>query len=409
MAEFAGLQRTLEERERNFEERKEDLLAARDELSNAFKALSGDVLKTSTAQFLQQADEVLKRYKENAEGDLKTRQEAIDGLLKPMKDTLNKLEEGNQAMERRRSHAYGELMEQVKALNDQQAKLHTETGRLVKALQDPGSAGSWGEMVLERVLEMSGLEEGVNFTTQQTTDDDDQRQRPDVFVHLPGARLIVIDSKAPMRNYLDALSATDSEKEALLRAHGTKLFEHSKELRRRDYSKHASAPDFTVMFIGSEAAFRAAMEARPNLTEDVLANNVVIATPSTLLALLRAVAYGWRQEKLAETAREVQEDGRRLYETVCKLMEHYGRLGKALGQAGKAYNEFGGSLELRVLPAARRFKDAGVHSSADLESFEPTELSPRALSAAEFSSEDLEPLPGRAAVIQGGEQKSLLD
>lgn len=406
--ETARLAATIAERDKAHEERLKAYEDAEQRLKDTFEALSAKALRESAGELAKQADEVLKRYKEGAEGDLKARQQAIDALLKPMKETLDKLEETNQSMERRRSGAYAELMEQVKALNEQQSKLHAETGRLVKALQDPGSAGSWGEMVLERVLELSGLEEGVNFYTQQTTDDGEERQRPDVHVRLPGGRLIIIDSKAPMRNYLEALGAPEGERDALLRAHSAKLLEHSKELRRRDYSKHADALDFTVMFIGSEAAFRAAMEARPNLTEEVLSNNVVVATPWTLLALLRAIAYGWRQERLAEAAREVQEDGRRLYETVCKLMDHYARLGKALGQAGRAYNDFGGSLETRVLPAARRFKDAGVQSSAELEPFEPLEFSARALNAAEFEP-GADALPSRAVAKEPDPQGALLE
>lgn len=393
-AEVARLAATLEERERAHEERLKAYEDAEGLLRDTFKALSAETLRQSTSELVKQAEEVLKRYRENAEGDLSARQKAIDALLQPMKETLAKLEEANQAMERRRSGAYAELMEQVRALNEQQARLHAETGRLVKALQDPGSAGSWGEMVLERVLEMSGLQEDVNFKVQQTTGDGEDRQRPDVHVYLTEGRVIVIDSKAPMRAYLDALATDGAERENLMRAHAAKLLEHSKELARRDYSRAAASPEFTVMFIGSEGAFRAAVEARPSLLEEALEKHrVIIATPSTLLALLKAVHYGWQQARLAEAARQVQEDGRRLYEAVCRLKDHYDRLGRALAQAGKAYNDFGGSLESKLLPAARRFKDAGLSSSSELGAFEPAEFTPRPLSSSEFSREAELPMP----------------
>lgn len=391
-----GLRATLAERDSAHERQIESYKQAEDQLKNAFKAMSGDVLEQSTKQLLAQAEEVMKRFAEKAEGDGESRKKEIETLLRPVKENLDRLDQQNQQMERHRQGAYKELSEQLRSLNDQQSTLKTETGRLVKALQDPGSGGSWGEMVLERVVEMAGLQEYSSYETQLTLDSDESRQRLDMIIRLPGDRTLIIDSKAPMRSYVTALETDDeSSKEALLIDHAHKLLGHCKELKKRDYSKTLqSTPDFIVLFVPSESAYRVAVERRPALFEEAHENNVVIATPTTLLALLKAVAYGWKQETLAASARELQRDAALLYDRVCKMTEHYVNLGKALSAAGKKYNEMGGALESRVLPAARRFKDHGVPTNNVLAIVEPVEFDPRPLQSAEFVNGPSVVLPG---------------
>lgn len=391
-----SLRATLAERDAAHERQIESYRQAEVQMKDAFKALSGDALENSTKQLIAQAEEVLKRYTEKVEGDDQARRKEIEGLLKPVKENLDRLDNQNQQMERHRQGAYKELSEQLRALNDQQSTLKTETGRLVKALQDPGSGGSWGEMVLERVVEMAGLQEYSSYETQLTLDSDESRQRLDMIIRLPGERTLIIDSKAPMRSYVTALETDDeSTKEALLIDHAHKLLGHCKELKKRDYSKTLqTTPDFVVLFVPSESAYRVAVERRPALFEEAHENNVVIATPTTLLALLKAVAYGWKQETLATSARELQRDAALLYDRVCKMTEHYVNLGKALSAAGRKYNEMGGALESRVLPAARRFKEHGVPTNNLLAVVEPVEFDPRPLQSAEFVNGPAVVLPG---------------
>jgi DNA recombination protein RmuC len=245
-------------------------------------------------------------------------------------------------------------------------------------------------MVLERVVEMAGLQEHYTFDQQSTSRDEDGGQRPDMIVNLPGGRTLIIDSKAPMRAYMDGLECADEEmRGTYFRGHAGKLYDHAKELKKRDYSRRQDAPDFTVMFVPSESAFRTALENRPSLIEECMECNVVIATPTTLLALLRAVHYGWRQERLATMADEIRKDAGRLFESLSTLTDHYNKLGKALKSAGDAYNSFGGSLESRVLPAARRFKDNGVSSNKDIAAVEIIDVNPRALTHEDLTANRL--------------------
>lgn len=395
-AKNQGLVCQIEERDAAHEQRIEELKTARIELSNQFKALSGEALAKSTEQLVSQAEEVLKRYREAAEGDDEARKKEIESLLQPVKENLQKMDVQNREMELLREGAYKALLDQVGSLRDQQAGLTKETTRLVKALQDPGSAGSWGEMVLERVVEMAGLDGYWNYLTQDTHVTEDGKQRPDMVISLPGGRSLIIDSKAPMRSYVTALETEDENtKMSLLIDHAKKLLDHAKEMKRRDYSKHIqSAPDFIVLFVPSESAYRIAAEKRPGLFEEASELNVLITTPMALLPLLKAVAYGWQQEKLAQSARQLQRDAAQLYDRVCKIATDYVQLGKALSAAGKKYNEMGATLESRVLPAARKFKEHGVQASTDVAIVEHLEFTPRPLQSPELAQGEVVSLPG---------------
>ena len=395
-AQNQGLLAQVQERDAAHEQRMEELRSARAELSNEFKALSGEALQKSTEQLVLQAEEVLKRYKETAEGDDENRKKEIEGMLKPLKENLLRLDEQNQQMERHRAGAYKELMEQVGSLKEQQAGLTKETTRLVKALQDPGSAGSWGEMVLERVVEMAGLDGYWSYLTQETVETEDGKQRPDMVVQLPGGRALIIDSKAPMRSYVAALETEDeATKASLLVDHASKLLNHAREMKRRDYSKQfQGAADFVVLFVPSESAYRMAIDTRPGLFEEASDFNVLIATPMALLPLLKAVAYGWQQEKLAQSAKQLQTDAAQLYDRICKIAADYVQLGRALQTAGKKYNEMGATLESRVLPAARKFKDHGVQTNTEMAAVEPIEFAPRPLQSPELATDNVVALPG---------------
>jgi DNA recombination protein RmuC len=369
--EVVRLQERIANQEKAHEERVKVYETAEKVLKDSFDAISLKNLKLA-----------LEEHKKLSDGDIAQRAKSIEELLKPFQERLKDLDETNRDIEKERKGAYGSLIEQIKALGEQQTGLTKETNRLVKALQDPGSAGSWGEMVLERVVEMAGLEEHYTFDQQTTDKSEDGDQRPDMIVSLPGGRTLIIDSKAPMRAYMEGLETPDEDVRAtFFRTHGVKLYEHAKELKRRDYSKRGAAVDFTVMFIPSESAFRTAVECRPRLIEECMECNVVLATPTTLLALLRAVNYGWQQEKLAQLAKEVQKDGATLYDRITKIVDDYVKLGRALKQAGAAYNDFGSSLEARVLPAARRFKDNGVQTNKEMAAIEQIEVTPRTLTA----------------------------
>jgi DNA recombination protein RmuC len=388
----ARLQSQMKAAQDNLEEQKNLLREAEFKFKDAFTALSSEALKSSQDQFLKSSQEILKQYTEGAKNEFGKKSEEFGKLLDPLKEKLGELDKQNQEMEKSRASAYSELKQQVTQLSSQQVDLTKETSRLVKALQDPGTAGSWGEMLLEKVVEMAGLPEGIIFELQESTTTEEGRQRPDMAIRLPGDRCLIVDSKAPLKGYLDALESEDETiKAGLLKELPRKLLGHAQELKKRSYDKRVETPDFTVMFIPSESAFRVALEQRPGLIEEVIDLRVIMATPSTMLALLKVVAYGWRQDKLTQTAKEVQEQAQRLYETVVTLMGHYEKLGRALGSAGKAYNEFGSSLNSRVVPAARKFRDFGISAKNEVSESELIEFAPRPLVAPDFQSKNALP------------------
>lgn len=380
---IAAEESRMKERADQHESMVRELTSLREQFAVTFENLSNQTLDETRKKFFVEAENLLKTYRENASGDMTEKAKAIEELLRPVHEQLKCLDEVTQTIETKRTLAHGELKQSLESLGLQQTSLEKETTRLVKALQDPGTAGSWGEMVLERVLEMAGLEGKWSYDTQETSKTEDGHHRPDVVVTLPGSRAIVIDSKAPFRAYLDALATEDAASRGLLMTtHANKLLEHAKVLAKRDYARRDDALDFTVLFVPSEAGFRAAVEAKPSLIEDAMTLNVFLATPTTLLALLRAIAYGWRQEKLAQEAIKVQADGRKLYESFSTLIDHYVSLGRSLKSAADHFNKFGGSLEASFLPAARRFKDAGISTQKEVAEITPVEFVPRSLNRA---------------------------
>ena len=380
-----GLKIRLEETKARLEEQKGLLATARDELSNTFKALAADALNQNNKGFLDLATEKLGRVRSEAAGDLEARKQEIETLVKPLGDTLAEMTKQIRSMEKDRSTAYGTLTEQVKSLTSTQDLLRTETGNLVKALRAPIVRGRWGEVQLKRVVELAGMIERCDYSQQETVYSDNGRLRPDMRVQLPGGKTIVVDAKAPLQAYLEALEATtDESRMAKLKEHARQVHDHMAKLSAKNYWEHLQpTPEFVVMFLPGEAFFSAALEQDPSLIEQGVHEHVILATPTTLIALLRAVAYGWRQERIAENAQRIADLGKDLYERMATMAEHFEDIGGDLHKAVGSYNKVVGSLERMVLPAARRFKELGVGGKKEIPELNPVDGDPRQLNLTE--------------------------
>lgn len=381
-AQEASLRTSLAEREKALAEQLQLINDAKANLSDTFKALSADTLQESTSKFLENADELLKRYKENADGDARLGQERIEKLLQPLKDELKRLDETNSDMEKSRHTAYGELKKQLETITEDQKNLKSSADLLTRALQDSGTAGEWGEMVLEHALDRGGLTEGIHYETQRVNE---AGQRPDVYINLPGARRIIVDAKASMKSYIDASNASSAEEHSRhMTDHVRSVEGHIKTLHRKDYSKDDLAPDFVVMFVPSEGAFRAAIESKPDLMDLAIKNNVIMASPTTLLAMARAIAFGWQRERLHESIEQTRKDAQRLYDAVRIIGEHFQRLGNSLKGTITSYNQVAGSLEGTFLPVARRFRDQGIQAHQEIPALVEITEEPRELVRPEF-------------------------
>ncbi len=365
---------------------------ARLSFADAFKALSAEALQVNNQSFLELARATLEKHQVAAVGDLEKRQQAIVELVAPVKTTLEKFEQQVQQVEKTRENAYATLTEQVKALAESQGQLKQETANLVKALRAPQTRGRWGELQLKRVVEMAGMLDHCDFFEQESTDTEEGRLRPDMIIKLPGGKNIVVDAKAPLAAYLDALECEDEgQRRQKLQDHARHVKDHLVKLGRKSYQdQFQPSPDFVVLFLPGETFYSAALEADPSLIEQGVEQKVILATPTTLIALLRAVAFGWKQEALAANAQEISALGRDLYERLAVLADHWGDVGKHLANAVGAYNKSVATLEARVLVSARKFRDlkAGPEDK-EIRDLGPVEAIPRALSAPE-----LQKLPG---------------
>lgn len=370
----------MEEVMRSLEDQKTTLAQARQELHESFEALSGQALKQNNEAFLNLARTSFATLQAEAKGELSQRQQAIDELVKPLEESLRRYEEQLRQAEQVRQREYGGLDQQLKFMAESHQRLQQETSNLVKALRSPSVRGRWGEMTLRRVAELAGMVAHCDFVEQDTVGSMDGLLRPDMVVCLPGGRQIVVDAKTVLAAYLDAYETqNDQQRQAHLLRHAGQVRARMDALSLKGYwTQFVQTPEFVVLFLPGEQFLGAALEQDPTLIEDGFAQGVVLATPTTLMALLRAVAYGWRQEQLTEHAEQAGRLGKELYERMAVLTEHLNEIGQALGKSVGAYNKAVGSLETRVLPAARKFKDLGISSDKDLALLEACDIEPRA-------------------------------
>jgi DNA recombination protein RmuC len=364
---------------------------AEEKFRDAFSTLSSEALKSNTEQFLSLAQTKLQQVRTETNADIESRRKSIEDLLAPMARTLDHVDREIAESEKRRMASGATLIEKIAALDSMGQDLRGETQRLVNALRRPGVRGRWGELQLKRVVELAGMIEHCDFEEQQTLTVDERRYRPDVIVRLPGGKYVVVDAKAPLDAYLRALEAPDEPaRQLLLQDHARQVRTHLMQLAAKGYAANVQpSPDFVVMFLPGEMFLSAALEQDPSLIEFGAAGagkRVIPASPTTLIALLRAVAYGWQQEAVARDAQQIAEYGRKLYEGIGKLAEHFDRLGTRLRSSLEAYNETVGSLEGNVLVKARKFKELrGADAGADIRQIEPIDRVPRMLQAPELT------------------------
>jgi DNA recombination protein RmuC len=370
---------------------------AEEKLREAFSALSSDALRKNNQSFLDLAKASLTEFQQTARMDLDGRQKAIEDLVQPLKDSLNKVDGKLQEVEKNRVGTASALTEQLRSLHVAQQSLQVETGRLVQALRSPNVRGQWGELQLRRVVEAAGMLEYCDFDLKESVDADGSRLTPDMIVRLPGGRNVVVDAKVPSSAYLDAMETDDEAvRNGKLRDHARQVRDHVIRLGNKTYWQHFQpAPDLVIMFVPGETLLSVALQRDPALLEFSLGRGVMLASPLTLMALLRAVAFGWQQEKVARNAHEISDLGRQLYDRIRVMAEHFEEVARGLTRSVEAYNRAVGSLESRVLVTARRLKEKGISAPEELPELEVIDHTARSLGAPELVGLfDEEPVDG---------------
>ncbi len=358
-------------------------LREREHLRDEIKALSVDVLQQTGDSLAQRLVDARRAEEERASGEMSRRAEEIKGLVQPVQERLGRMENEIGRLERERRQAQGELAQMVRQLNDGVGTLRQETGNLVSALKRPNTRGSWGEIQLRNVIEMAGMLSHCDFREQTTIQTDEGMLRPDVLVRLPGGKVIVVDSKVPLDAYLASLETDDEgERERHLARHARQTREHITKLASKGYQRQFdSSPELVVMFVPSDGIYQAALAEDPALIEYGVHQQVLMATPTTLIGLLRAVHYGWRQELIAESAREIAETARELHSRIGRFLEPFAQVGRRLDSAVSAYNEAVGSFDHRVVPQLRRIEQAGAASEREIAAPDAVQSGVRALTA----------------------------
>jgi len=363
----------------HYKARADAMGSARDELQNAFKALGGDVLKSNNQAFIELATQNLGKFQAEARGELDKKQQAFVELVKPIGDALKKTEEQIREIEKERKESFGSIASHLKIMAQGQQQLETETRNLVNALRRPEVRGRWGELTLRRLAELAGMVDRCDFEEQVHNTGEDGALRPDMVVHLAEDRVLVVDAKTPLDSYIAALEArTPEEREMHLAHHARKVRERIKELASKRYwDQFKTSPDFVILFIPGDQFLSAALDKEHELQEEALRQKVLLATPTSLMALLKVVAYGWRQVSLAENAEQIREHAETLYHRLATFAEHLEHMGSALQNSVQHYNKAIGSWERQVIPAARRFPELGVQPKKDMPTLEPVETAAR--------------------------------
>ena len=392
----------LRETQANLEEQKKLLEEAKKTLTETFQALSAEALKSNNQAFIALARSQFETLQAQAKGDLETRQKAIDGLISPLKESLGRYEHQILEMEKTRQKAYGTLDEQLRTLAQANKRLEDETKHLANALSSPLKArGRWGELTLRRVVELAGMSEHCDFTEQESIATESGRQRPDMIVNLPGNRRIAVDAKVPLQAFLDAVDPERSEEDRAkaLATHGELVRSHMNQLAERKYWEQVGTElELVVLFLPGESFFSAALEQDRQLIDDGMQKKVVLATPTTLIALLRSAAYLWQQESITQNAKQISELGRELYDRLKTFLGHFQTLGSSIERAVESYNKAVGSMESRVLVSARKFKELGAAAGGEIPALEPVDEAPRTLEAPEKDQK----LEARSQELEGG-------
>jgi DNA recombination protein RmuC len=385
----AAAEKDAESQRANLLEQRHLLDEAQQKLREAFQSLAGEALKASSDQFMELAKAKFDSLQKEAEGDLENRKQAIQSMVNPLETALKDLRSEVSRVESARQEAYGSLRSEVQLLATTNRELREETGSLVNSLKQPQVKGKWGELTLRRVVELAGMSPHCDFLEQQSVDTEEGRLRPDLIVNLPGGSQIVVDVKVPLHAFFKAVNAqSDAEYREAMLQHAALVREHIKGLSGKEYWRQFEpTPEFVVLFVPGESFFSAALEQDRTLIEDAIDKRVVLASPTTLIALLRAVAYGWKQQLVAENAERIKDLGRELYERVVTFAEHLSEIAKGLERANKAYNNAVASFDSRLIPSARKLREMGI-GSEEVPQIEPVENVPRPVLSTPVSEEE---------------------